>query len=107
MLNTLRMYYDQAKAEGYRGCRVSGEMSWARKGLPGSDRLMEYESGVNRVVETHPVTAICQYDANEFDGDTILRCLEVHPYTIIRGQVIHNPFYMRPEEFMARHIHKA
>ncbi len=106
MLNTLRAYYDQSKREGYRLCRVSGEMSWALRAIPGSDRLMEYEALVNNVLETHPVTAICQYDANEFDGETILRCLEVHPYMIIRGQVVHNPFYMKPEEFIERYINR-
>lgn len=55
------------------------------------------------MLETHPVTAICQYDANRFDGDTILQCLEVHPYMIVRGQVVQNPFYMKPEEFIERH----
>jgi hypothetical protein len=65
---------------------------------------MEYEALVNKVLETHPVTAICQYDADRFDGETILRCLEVHPYMIIRGQVVHNPFYMKPEDFIKSYV---
>ncbi len=107
MLDTLRAYYDQSTRDGYPGCRVSGEMSWALRGIPGSDRLMEYEALVNKVLETHPVTAICQYDANEFDGETILRCLEVHPYVIIRGQVVHNPYYMKPEEFIESYMKRG
>jgi hypothetical protein len=74
-------------------------MGWALKNMPGSDRLMEYESLVNRVVVTHPVTAVCQYDANRFDGATILKCLEVHPYMIVHGLVVHNPYYITPEEY--------
>ena len=107
MLNNLRAYYDQSKREGYSRCRVSGEMSWALKSIPGSDRLMEYEALVNKVLETHPVTAVCQYDANEFDGEMILRCLEVHPYMIIRGQVVHNPFYMKPEDFIESYMNRG
>jgi hypothetical protein len=99
MLTTLREFYDQSMDQGYPYCRVSGEMGWALKNLPGSDRLMEYESLVNLVVTTHPVTAVCQYDANRFDGATILKCLEVHPYMIVHGQVVHNPYYITPEEF--------
>jgi len=106
MLNTLRAYYDQSKREEYPRCRVSGEMSWALRGIPGSGRLMEYEALVNRVLETHPVTAICQYNANAFDGQMILRCLEVHPYMIIRGQVVHNPFYMKPEDFIKSQVNR-
>ncbi|MBU1194301.1 MAG: MEDS domain-containing protein [Proteobacteria bacterium] len=100
MLATLREFYDQSMAQGYSHCRVSGEMGWALKNLPGSDRLMEYESLVNVVVTTHPVTAVCQYDANRFDGAAILKCLEVHPYMIVHGQVVHNPYYITPEEFL-------
>lgn len=100
MLATLREFYDQSVAQGYSHCRVSGEMGWALKNLPGSDRIMEYESLVNVVVTTHPVTAVCQYDANRFDGATILKCLEVHPYMIVHGQVVYNPYYITPEEFL-------
>jgi hypothetical protein len=88
MLATLREFYDQSVEQGCPHCRVSGEMGWALKNLPGSERLMEYESLVNVVVTTHPVTAVCQYDANRFDGATILKCLEVHPYMIVHGQVV-------------------
>jgi hypothetical protein len=80
MLATLRDFYDQSVAQGYPHCRVSGEMGWALKKLPGSDRLMEYESLVNRVVITHPVTAVCQYDANRLTGprySSVLRCIPI------------------------------
>ena len=100
MLDRLRMYYDQAIEQGYPGGRVTGEMAWALKGIPGSDRLIEYEARVNLVVLTHPVTAICQYDANLFDGATILDVLRVHPMMVVRGQVVRNPYYVKPEEFL-------
>lgn len=100
MLQTLRNAYDSCMEEGFIGTRVSGEMSWALKELPGSDRLMEYEALVNNVLVTHPVTAICQYDANRFDGATIVDVLNVHPMMIVRGQIVHNPYYMKPEDFL-------
>jgi len=100
MLQTLREFYRQAKQEGYPNARVSGEMSWALKGIPGSNRLMEYEALVNEVLITHPVTAICQYDASRFSGATILDVLKVHPMMVVRGQVVQNPFYMKPRDFL-------
>lgn len=100
MLDTLRSFYAQSMGDDYSACRVSGEMSWALKGIPGSERLMEYEALVNDVLVTHPVTAICQYDARRFDGATLLECLEVHPYMIVRGQIVHNPYYMTTEAFL-------
>ncbi len=103
MLTTLKDFYNQSVNQECPHCRVSGEMGWALKNIPGSDRLMEYESMVNVVVKTHPVTAVCQYDANRFDGATILKCLEVHPYMIVHGQVVHNPYYLTPEEFLGQY----
>jgi hypothetical protein len=104
MLDTLRDCYNQAIDQGYPGSRVSGEMSWALKGIPGSERLMEYESLVNNVFVTHPMTAICQYNANLFDGATILNVLKVHPMMIVRGQIVRNPYYMKPEEFISEFV---
>jgi len=100
MLDTLRKFYGEAKRLGYPNARVSGEMSWALKGMPGSDRLMEYEALVNEVVITHPVTALCQYDANRFSGTTILDVLKVHPMMVAHGQIVQNPYYMKPQDFL-------
>jgi hypothetical protein len=100
MLNTLRVFYDQALSGKYSNARISGEMSWALKGIPGSDRLMEYEALVNDVLVTHPVTAICQYDANRFDGATIFDVLKVHPMMIVHGQILRNPYFMKPQDFL-------
>ena len=100
MLNTLKNYYISAKEENYSAARVSGEMAWALRGIPGSERLMEYESKINSILEQYPVTAICQYDANKFDGFTILECLKVHPYMIVKGQIVRNPYYLSPQEYL-------
>lgn len=106
MLNTLRDNYTSAKDAGYPDLRLSGEMSWALKDIPGSDRLMEYEALVNNVVVTHPLTAICQYDSTKFDGGTILDVLKVHPMMIVQGQVTRNPYYLKPEEFLGEYRDK-
>jgi len=100
MLNKLRAFYENATKGGYPNARVSGEMSWALKEIPGSERLMEYEALVNDVLVTHPVTAICQYDANQFDGADILNVLKVHPMMVVHGQIVYNPYYMKPEDFL-------
>lgn len=99
MLQRLCDCYRTAVADGRAGARVSGEMTWALRGIPGSHRLIEYEALINRHVEHHPTTAVCQYDARRFDGATLLEVLRVHPMMIVRGQIVHNPYYLRPEEF--------
>ncbi len=100
MLHTLKDFYVTAKEENYPAVRVTGEMSWALKDVPGADRVMEYEAKVNDVVAKFPVTAICQYDANKFDGATILECLKVHPFMIVHRQIVRNPYYMKTDDFL-------
>jgi hypothetical protein len=90
-------------AHDYPAVRATGETSWAVRGIPGSDRLLEYEARLNDALETVPVTAVCQYDVNLFDGATILDILKVHPIMISRGQLVRNPFYIRPDEFLSAH----
>jgi len=48
------------------------------------------------------ITAVCQYDACGFGGTVILDILRVHPFMVMRGSVIQNPFFIPPEEFLAR-----
>ncbi len=88
MLENLRNYYAASIAEGYPGSRVSGEMSWALKGIPGSQRLIEYEALVNDVLMESPVTAICQYNTNLFDGGTLFDVLSVHPNFIHQAEFL-------------------
>lgn len=100
MLEYLRTFYRKAINEGYKGVRISGEMSWVLRGIPGSERLLEYEALVNNVLQTHPITAVCQYDARRFDGVAIFNVLKVHPMIIANGQIVQNPYYMNPKEFL-------
>lgn len=103
MLQNLRSMYCSSIDAGYTGARASGEMSWALRGVPGSERLIEYEALINNVVRQFPTTAICQYDARRFDGATLFDVLNVHPMMIIRGQVVRNPYYVEPERFLEQH----
>jgi hypothetical protein len=93
--------YAMAKQAGYRGSRACGEMTWALRSIPGSDRLLEYETRINLITETFPYIGMCQYDARLFDGATLFKILQVHPYMVAQGQIVRNPFYMRSEEFLA------
>lgn len=99
MINNSLKRYDTAKVAGYKGSRACGEMSWALKEIPGSDRLIEYEVLLNTVDSEFPHSGMCQYDSRLFDGTTLLKVLQVHPYVIANGQIVHNPFFIQPNEF--------
>lgn len=100
MLELLTDFYTASQEEGYTAARVIGEMSPKIHEIPGGSRLMEYESRVSLLLQKYPVTAVCQYNAHHFDGATIMDVLKVHPMMVVHGAVIHNPFYIPPEEYL-------
>lgn len=100
MLERLRRGYERGRSGGYVGARLSGEMTWALRGMPGSERLVEYESRINTLLETVPLTVVCQYDTGRFDGGTLFEILTVHPMIIVHGQLLRNPYFISPEEYL-------
>ncbi|TAL17979.1 hypothetical protein EPN96_03385 [bacterium] len=93
MISLLKAHYTKTLAEGYPGARLTGEMEWALKGIPGSEQLVRYEDMVNDALKTHPITGMCQYDAKRFDGETLFKILKVHPYMVANGQIVQNPYF--------------
>ena len=102
MIDQMVSRYAMAKKAGYRGLRACGEMNWALRNIPGADRLLEYEVRINTLTETFPHMGMCQYDARLFDGATLFKVLQVHPFMIVQGQIVRNPFYIKPEEFLVK-----
>lgn len=92
--------YAMAKEAGFSGSRACGEMTWVLRGIPGSERLLEYEVGLNMIEDDFPHIGMCQYDARLFDGAMLFKVLQVHPFMVAQGQIVRNPFYMKPEEFL-------
>jgi hypothetical protein len=93
--------YDRARDAGFTGVRSCGEMTWALRGIPGSDQLMEYEALLNTLPDTFPHYGMCQYDARKFNGATLFRVLRVHPYVVAGDQIVWNPYYVGPEAILA------
>lgn len=86
-------FHQQAVSEGYAAFRSTGEMSWAKKKISGSEQLMEYEDLLNEVLDKYKITAICQYDIRLFDTRTIMEVLRTHPIVIMYGTVMPSPYY--------------
>jgi len=93
MLARLRAKYAQCIAAGQRGARFAGEMSWALRNVPGSNRIIECESRINDLVKEAPMTLMCQYDLRQFDGAMMFDVMSVHPVMIVGGHILRNPFY--------------
>lgn len=94
--------YTTARQAGYTASRVTGEMNWILRGNYSHNLLLEYEVGLNKIRNDFPRVGMCQYDARLFDGAMLFNVLQVHPYMVAQGQIVRNPFYIKPEEFLAK-----
>jgi hypothetical protein len=101
MLRMLTQFHEDSVKVG-RSARVIGEMDPAIGQIEGGDRLMEYECRVSLLLQEKPLTAVCQYEAGAFDGATIMDILRVHPMMVVRGEVVHNPFFIPPAEYLSK-----
>jgi hypothetical protein len=95
---------NQTRDAGYPASRVTGEMSWVLRGLPGSEELEEYETMLTAVKHPFPHFGMCQYDARKFDGATLYKVLRVHPYIVANGQIVRNPYFVKPDDIEAESI---
>ena len=98
MISLLVSETRKALSQGYVGLRVSGEMTWALKGYPGSERLNEYEMKLNEsFFNKFPCVAVCQYDRHKFNANTIRNVILSHQIIIYRKGVYKNYFYIPPD----------
>ena len=80
--------------------RWAGDMSWSLQQLPTSEKLMEWESHCN-TVENPPAVFLCQYDLRAFLGSVVMDAMRTHPLCVVGDAIHQNPYYQRPEEFLA------
>lgn len=79
LIGQLRAEKERSRAEGYRGLRVIGDMTWARRRVPGAERLEWYETRCNAVFADGYVMGICAYDKRLFDPVLLRRLALAHP----------------------------
>lgn len=100
MITLLQTETKRAADQGYRALRVSVELSWALRSLPGCERLIEYEAWLNTFFPGSRCLALCQYDRRKFDPRVLLDALATHPMAVIGTEVYDNFYYMPPQEFL-------
>jgi hypothetical protein len=97
----------EAPAAGFSRVRTCGEMSWALRGMPGTDDLMEYESRVNELTQQHDCTLMCTYDINKIGGRALMDVLATHPVVLLGDRIYENPYYQKPMDFLKGLLHRG
>ena len=98
MIATLKEAEQAALRDGWTGLCVSGEMTWAFRDVKGTDRLLEYETKLNKAFPGSHAHAVCQYDLQRFDAKTLLDVLAAHPKAVIGNRVVDNFYFVPPED---------
>jgi ABC-type transporter Mla MlaB component len=78
MLALLREEHDRARAEGYCGLSVTGEMPHAICELPGGQQLSAYEARIGSEVGAPSYSVLCQYDHGRFGPGVLSDVVEAH-----------------------------
>ncbi len=96
----LETFYYNSQKDGARNVRASAEMVWALHSIPGIENLMVYESRLNYFIPGKPWVSVCLYNINKFDGATIFKVLQTHPFTISKGIITQNPLFLNPNDWL-------
>jgi excisionase family DNA binding protein len=71
--------FGKALAGGPTVLRVVGEMACERQMFASDAEMLAYEEAYELMAKRYPAVTLCQYDARELAGDTMLRVLKSHP----------------------------
>lgn len=80
--------------------RCAGETAFLETKAPGLDRFMEYEAQLNNYIPKVPLVVLCLYNLMKLSGDLVAGVLQTHPYAVLGGVLIRNPYYIPPDQFL-------
>ncbi|WP_225638800.1 MEDS domain-containing protein [Streptomyces solaniscabiei] len=105
MVAALQQEVRDSLTAGYSGFRVSGEMGWALRPVPGAELLADYETKVNQVFAGRPASAVCQYDARRFTPEQLDHLHGCHPGEVEAEPLHHDSTLRLVPSF--RHGHRS
>jgi hypothetical protein len=68
-----------ARRDGFAGLFAAGEAAWIWQGIPGVDRFLEYEHGINLIENRDSAVLICLYDSRRTSPWLESELLKCHP----------------------------
>ncbi|WP_433605426.1 MEDS domain-containing protein [Dactylosporangium sp. CA-139114] len=78
MIAALASDLADATARGFRGLRVSADMSWATRPVASAEQLIAFERHCAHLFDGARLTAMCQYDRDRFDPVSLAFVTEAH-----------------------------
>jgi hypothetical protein len=94
---------EEVRAANLPYSRCAGETAFLQHGAPGLERFMEYEAQLNNYIPKVPLVVLCLYNLLKLSGDLVAGVLQTHPYAVMGGVLIRNPYYVPPDRFLAQY----
>ena len=101
MLGTLDRAAGHAVSAGFDGFFACGELTWLAKGVPGVDRVLEYEYRINEVESLKPAAVLCIYDGRTLPASVVRELQKSHPFEQTNGSVAANSSFSFGDEAAA------
>ena len=97
LLQAIKNLFGATLEAGYADLRLSADVPWISRDVPGEHRILEFEAMADEVVNVPgtPLLAICQYRLSELAPEDSLKMLERHPLTLVGAQIHVNDRYSR------------
>ena len=93
MIADLNHDVEIALRDGFRGLRVTGEMSWALDLPSALEQLCQYEEQLHRRWPAH-LGGVCQYNESLFPAEVVQRMIGTHCVVVRGGRIIRHHAHM-------------
>jgi hypothetical protein len=81
--------------------------TWSRRDvIPDMNELLMLESEMNRYLPLYPQVVMCLYDVDQFGSGALVNLVMTHPRMLVGGMVIENPYYLTPDEVLAKAVRR-
>ena len=81
--------------------------TWSRRDvLPDLSELLTLESEMNRYLALYPQVVMCLYDMDKFGSGALYNLVMTHPRMLMGEMVIENPYYLTPDEVLAKAVRR-
>lgn len=89
LIEAIKSVFGQTMEAGYAGLRLSADVPWLTRNVPGGERAMEFEEKADEIVNVAgtPLMAICQYRLSDLNPEETLDIMERHPLTLVGDQI--------------------
>ena len=102
LLSSHLTFVAQALREGWKGARISIDMSWLSQRIATPEQILKYEALSDAVLtfQNTPLTAMMHYEQQTLLPSLVVEMLKLHPISLVGNDIKRNPYYLSSEQYM-------